>query len=458
MKRWIQLMIALGMVFLTPGTAWAQEGSPPGEGTFLSQNPDGTFSLNLENLTPIGQVTVPIAEYHPDIPTFEIHLPTPLPTIVIGELVYNEYVTPAGEYVVVPNLATAAVMAMSDASPFNVDPDQVLLNGGSGIAAALGLLENAGVSSEAVRAELQETLAQGLEVSPLEVLQFYWSVLNPNSSLAGDGLFLLTGAWVFSCDPFNPADCAAEAVVEATPAVLPPRSDVACPAPAVVQGEIRVTGELLDPPYPVVVGQDPARRGADLRWQVEILPTTYAWYERRVIGEDIRCVFDPHGTSAGCPGPGSRYEAVIGSQVGWRSWMGEGSQASYWRVEGTGVRVECIAHTEVYSESVSWVRAHANLGQDSRAWVTGGGLQQRYPGASLYQPDWMWMTPPDGSFLGDRSFVWEFVNEGIRFRDPGQYSSSVSGSTTGTPVTAPRVFNLPATDFSVWLLEATLSQ
>ena len=138
--------------------------------------------------------------------------------------------------------------------------------------------------------------------------------------------------------------------------------------------------------------------------------------------------------------------------------MGEGSQARFWRIEGTGIRVECIAHTEVYSESLSWVRAHANLGQDSRLWVTGGGLQQRYPGASLYQPDWIWMTAPDGSVLGDRTFVWEFVNERIQFRDPGQYASSVSGSTTGTPVTAPRVFDLPATDFSVWLLEATLSQ
>jgi hypothetical protein len=129
-----------------------------------------------------------------------------------------------------------------------------------------------------------------------------------------------------------------------------------------------------------------------------------------------------------------------------------------WLEEGGVSQIECIEHVEVYPVQLSWVRTYANLSEESRDWIEHGGLQQRYPGAHLYQPDWEWLPPLFGNVLNNGVYVWEWIEKDIQFRDPGQYGMSVNGAITGTPVTGPRVFNMEASGFSVWLYEATLTQ
>ncbi len=120
--------------------------------------------------------------------------------------------------------------------------------------------------------------------------------------------------------------------------------------------------------------------------------------------------------------------------------------------------IECVEHVEVYPEQLNWVQAFANLSADSRDWIERGELQQRYPGAKLYQPDWEWSPPLVGGLLADGTYVWEFMEEAIQFQDPGNYIMSVQGGTAGTPVTEPRFIDMEAGEFFVWLYEATISQ
>ena len=117
-----------------------------------------------------------------------------------------------------------------------------------------------------------------------------------------------------------------------------------------------------------------------------------------------------------------------------------------------------MSNVAVYPEQLNWVRVTASLSQESRDWIETGGLQQRYPGAHLYQPDWEWVPPLIGNILSDGTYVWEWTELEIQFRDPGQYGMGVKGGTSGTPVTEPSFFDLPAGGLSAWLYEATLTK
>jgi hypothetical protein len=131
--------------------------------------------------------------------------------------------------------------------------------------------------------------------------------------------------------------------------------------------------------------------------------------------------------------------------------------SGYWKATGGDREIECVRHVDVFTDRLSWVRTSATLDQASRQWIL-GELAARYPGAGLYQPDWTWLPPLMGEVLGDGTFAWEWIQARIQFRDPGKYGHSIEGSTSGTPVTDPRYFSLPASDFEVWLYEATLTQ
>lgn len=243
------------------------------------------------------------------------------------------------------------------------------------------------------------------------------------------------------------------------PTPTPPPTGL-CPPATVRQEEPRAEARLLDPPYPVVAGQDPRDppRGADLTFRIEIPPVVHTWYEPRVVDTERICVYDPYGRSSGCPGPGSQYARVVGSERGWQSFMATGDTARYWRVKGDAPRIECVRHVDVYTETLAWVQPRASLSQASRDWILRGGLQARYPGAFLYHPDWQWSPSLFGHSLPDGTWVWTWTAWGVPFRDPGQYALSLQFSTSGTPVTPPRVYDVAAGEFSVWLMEATVTR
>jgi hypothetical protein len=259
--------------------------------------------------------------------------------------------------------------------------------------------------------------------------------------------------WSIPPPPCDDGPCDDGGDGEPTPTPYPPPS-AHCPTPSIVQEEIRVTGELVDPPYPVVIGQDLDKRGADIRWRVEIPPVIHTWYEEKVIDAERVCHYVGEGNGSGCPGPGSQYDRVIGSEVGWKDWM---ASSDAWDVEGDLPKIECIEHVDIYTEQLTWVQPTASLSPESRNWIL-TDLAARYPGARVYQPEWSWFPPLLGMVLADRTYIWEWTEQQVQFRDPGEYGMAVKGGTTGTLVTAPRVFDMDAGWFTVWLYEATLKQ
>jgi hypothetical protein len=240
---------------------------------------------------------------------------------------------------------------------------------------------------------------------------------------------------------------------EAPPPPAPPPA-VYCPADTVELGEIRVTAELVAPPYPVVIGQDPAKRGADIQWRIEIDPTIHTWYEEIVHYDQRVCYSVPEGTGSGCPGPASRYDDIQGADR-WFEWM---ENDSNWQSEGGQPRVECVKHVDVYVEQLNWVRPQVNLSQASREWIQHGELQDRYPGADLYQPDWEFSPGAGGTTTGSGMFIWEWINLRTQLKDPGFWMLSLRAMTTGTPMSGPRSINEGGGSFNVWMHEATLSE
>jgi len=323
---------------------------------------------------------------------------------------------------------------------------------------------------------LEQEYGQGLPSGQTDMCWNYngdlciWNP-NPDSEIASDYLFALAiwnqtlGMDVWCGDG---KDCeiifpeiigsyeewlAALEAGEAPPPPAPPPA-VYCPADTVELGEIRVTAELVAPPYPVVIGQDPAKRGADIQWRIEIDPTIHTWYEEIVHYDQRVCYSVPEGTGSGCPGPASRYDNIQGADR-WFEWM---ENDSNWQSEGGQPRVECVKHVDVYVEQLNWVRPQANLSQASREWIQHGELQDRYPGADLYQPDWEFSPGAGGTTTGSGTFIWEWINLRTQLKDPGFWLLSLRAMTTGTPVSGPRSINEGGGSFNVWMHEATLSE
>jgi hypothetical protein len=98
---------------------------------------------------------------------------------------------------------------------------------------------------------------------------------------------------------------------------------------------------------------------------------------------------------------------------------------------------------------------NASLSRTSRNWIL-NELSIRYPEAYLHHPTFSFAgTLGSGVFVGN-VYVWSLRRTGIQVADPGYFNLTVSGSTSGTLVSAPRGFNLPGSQFPVYLAESTI--
>jgi hypothetical protein len=454
-KNSLWVIIFTLFMSLIPAQAFAQEGETPDgdtstEDSFMFTEEDGELNWDLSKLQPLGVVFTepPEGHFH-----FNISIDTKWinGNLGVGMMSYYKFVTPDKKFVIVPNAYTTYVLAQECLMPFDVPPSEMYVNSLIWGPGYLGAYEDTvlGIDKE----EVLDTLVSQPGSDPYASRDLLLAALNPfDDSFNQGALFVPGGFFIYDCDPEDP-ECAAYLRGEEHE-VIPPAPVSTCGDPKIVDAEIHVTGELVDPPYPVVVGQDPNKRGADLLWRVEITPVIYTWYETKEVGEETICRYvGSGGGGGGCPAPGSKYDRVLGADR-WYSSM-EGNDM--WKSEKVPI-IECIEHVEVYPVQLTSARTSANLSEESRDWIEHGGLQQRYPGAHLYIPDWQWLPPLYGNVLDNGMYVWEWTLEDIQFRDPGQYGMSVQGSIKGTPVTKPRVFNMEASGFSVWLYEATLTQ
>ena len=140
--------------------------------------------------------------------------------------------------------------------------------------------------------------------------------------------------------------------------IVTPLPPTACPDPSIKLGAISASASLLDPPYPLVVGQDPDKRGVDVSCSASVSPTIYTYYTQEPIEE---CV--PGTTASGqynCTKKGVR---------------GHSEQTGF----------QCVSHTQSYSECITSASASISLSKESRNWIL-NELSIRYPEAYLHHP------------------------------------------------------------------------
>jgi hypothetical protein len=179
----------------------------------------------------------------------------------------------------------------------------------------------------------------------------------------------------------------------------------------------------LSPNYPLVVGQDPEKRGADVQASVSIPPVIYTWHEP---------IFE---TERVCRG------GINGIPLTCRNVK-----------EFKG----CQTHHETLPEQITSARATANLSEDSRAWIV-SGLGAKWYGAFVHQGSFdlkRYGSPSMGCGGGTCSFTLEALK--VPFADPGIFDLLVSVNTAGTffngtLITNPRVLSQTDT-LKIWVV------
>lgn len=460
MKRFPVVWMLIAVLCFTACPAQAQGNLPPG----VTIGANGSYQLDPSKWT-----TNEPAYVQPDgLPSFQAQLPGG-GLICAGCYVFNTYGGPNGETIVVPNTYTAVMMAVTGDNPFNSRPDGYVLSGLLQVPAVLGVFESMGITSQ-----------QMMDPKQWSPDPLFW--LNLNIQLNGlfgadqidEGtLFLATGVFSFNAGNCPPA-LAGACFIPHEPANGPgnpnsgtdtfericlalgdckPLEPNVCPdgrhltidAPAP-----RYQAERFAPDNPIVVGQDPSARGVDVRVRATLPPIVVAYNNTiREQGEQA-CTWVGNGQGGGC----GNWSGKTNYSSGFQAWMAGDDN---WGIVAEE-RWICVRQSKTYRDTISFLTVQARLTDESIAWIETGDLQQRYPGAKVYQavwPLWPGFPPTVNQMTADRtSFFLQW--ERVPLRDPGRYRLVVAGQSSGTPYTAPRQLNYSDTVFDVALFEAAL--
>ncbi len=408
------LVLTLAVALVKPAQA--------GWGDFFDEN--GNLRPGVVDL---GVQKVPV-DWMPDLPFMD------------GTATFHMYALPNGETVLMPSATTLFFMAVNpyesgllDASSrlSLMEGDKLVVLGGMAgghitpaeflgtIFRGLGLekyftTEIADAILRGDKSALGSVLAGG---DALRIFQILWGAMKNDKALYLT--FLLYGNCANS-----PAGCPPELLALTRPTPQVPGSP-SCAAPTVTRGAISAKAALVAPAKVLVVGQDPEKRGADLRFELTIGPTIVTYEELEQTGTERYCDLKGY-TTKNCP-KGHLKERPI---------------------------YECVRHTVSYCEPPTWVMAEATLRQSSRDWIL-GDLQWYYPGAYLHKPDWSWRGG-QGGCDGSNTYRWTLNVQKAQIEDPGWYDLKVRGATAGTPVTGGRSFVETGGAFDAWLMMTTV--
>jgi hypothetical protein len=412
----ILLFFVLCISLLPVAPAHAQGTTPPvvdpngAWGEVVDQN----GNILYENMTDLGIVQQP-AGWMPDIPG-------------IGTLPaeYHVYQTPSGNIVVMPTPMTLFFMALNpDASGLN-QSDAMLGTGAGFLATVLG-----GYIDPATIAGMGYSNQADFFNAVINGQANIWTVLGPNTfgflqsllylSITDQNVYLLLLLYTQGNCASAPGGC---------PNLPQPPPPSLCPLPVTQLGAITVTGQKLAPNFPLVVGQDESKRGVDATWEVRVEPTIYTSWTP--VPESSTCdpITDASTQEANCTQENDD----------------SGTLNIVW---------VCQQNTQVFRETLNWETAYASLGQASRNWIL-NELSIRYPEAYLHHPSFSFPGfLGTGGFQGD-TYVWTLTRNNIQAADPGYFDLRVAGSTSGTPVSAPRGFNRSGGQFGVYLKESVI--
>jgi len=181
------------------------------------------------------------------------------------------------------------------------------------------------------------------------------------------------------------------------------------------------------PQNPLVVGQDPERRGVDVQLEVSIPPTRHEYYTAEPVWAEVETCQVPAGA------PGGELNCKTDPAL----------PANNGRLQSSRelVDIVCEYHLQIYPEPVAGVSAQAHLSGDGQAWIE-QDLGAYYYGAAVYQTthDLIPGLAPVSVSCNDQQvcLAGAFIPR-IQLRDPGRYSLTVQVQTAGTPVTGGRL-------------------
>jgi hypothetical protein len=435
MRRTFLLYIAL-LAFAVP-TALAQSGLPP----WATVDSNGQITFNPHGLTPTGAIMLPPP---PGYTSVQIDLGNGK-TFCLGCLTFNTYAASDGSAVIIPTNYAAIVMAQAQYNPFNQPVESYLGNTLLSWFAQNGQFDPVVTSPEAQHDAqvIRDMLASG-QLDPLFLARMNAEMNNPNSPLFQNDLFLGAGLFTFRCNPIT-GTCRNGTLGNNNGTPSPngtpgPQPTPSGPTPTPEGGEcplnLRVSQEpptinasKIAPAYPIVVGQDEAKRGVDVSAGIQIHPVIVKYdvpkyeHECQYVG-------------------GTTTDNACQNQIGWKN---------------VKVFAGCETKTEVFPDRIAFTTIEANLAPDSIQWIT-TDLAAKYPGAHVYQPHWsLWpgRAPTQGGMASDGASL-NVLYGNLPLADPGSYSLLIQGATTGTPFTPPRAFSFTAPDFVVHLLESTI--
>jgi hypothetical protein len=412
------LMIFLALLGFTtvflPGAAQAQtdDASPWGEVV------DENGNIRFDNLTDLGETTES-AEW--------MDIPLPFGQEIDLDANYHRYQTPDGNVVVLPSPLTLVMMATNPQESGLTGATSQLGIGGMAAAEFLGGLLGDSIDWNRVSSQHPEYVNPdqfwNAVISGQENVWTFFSgfdFLGDLASLSYGDLNVRMGLLMYLN---GAADCAkipggCAGIIMKTPTPNPSKTPVIpvqCPAPTISQGSPTLSILKGEPAKPLVIGQDPEKRGADVRISVSIPPVIHTWYERIEKKEDVCRAASATETSNCKTSSGGR---------------------GVWDEEVVGY--ECKQHVDQYQEAINRLTAQASLDAASRVWIT-TGLAGKWYEATLKHPDFN-LVPGLAKYQTGCSGTCSAsaLIEKIPFADPGTYNLSLNVQTAGTPLTRPR--------------------
>lgn len=379
---------------------------------------------------------------------------------------YRQYVNADGDTALVPSASTLISMIFSPEESGLLSVDDAYQTGAGNLLsqAMIGQL-TAYFAQGDPTGDLTQTAAQKLydkfygeggivssdDPSASYKQQMFWNLLNVSfSDKQFSTSYLVYSAGNCANSPVgcqatcqaNPAACAAASSLIPTPV---PYTAPSCPASTIVPGSPSLSITKTGPSNPLVVGQDPDRRGADVSFSVVVPPTVYTYYIPIPIYEDVQiCMANEDGS------------AVVGGNC--KAGSSTTNNGKTYNVKQL-VRVDCEKHVEVYAEPIGAVNASADLNSESINWIN-NELSSYYYGAHTIQTSFG-LVPGLGSANvycdGGKTCYANGAVTNIPFADPGTFSLNLFAATSGTPVTTGRTFrtsgSLQVSFISVRLIE-----
>ena len=427
--RFLFLIAFLAFLVAPVAAVRADSGSPWSE----ILNPDGT--IQWSKLVDLGNTSQPAT-------WMDVTLPGGM--VVHQNATFHRYQTPSGNVLVLPDPVTLFFMAIHPQESGLNNAQSMLGDGASILILLIG---------NSLSPEQKAQLASLGYVDPRQFFQAVidgkeniWSLINFNFlgelfKMSWDSGFLVNALLLYLNGVANcanvPGGCAGLLAHCPDGSCLPKPS--LCPAATIAQNPPILVIQKIAPDHPLVVGQDPAKRGADIQASVSIPPVVLTWYEQ--VQDPPTCSSASAGNGGGCPGPGSKY----GNH--WEPAM-EGNPA-YQVVDG---KIRCVKHVEVLPEKITSVQASAQLNPESQSWIL-NDLAGKYYQAYIHNPQFNLVpgrTQPNSECSGDQVCSAKALAANVPFADPGTFDLTMYAYTAGTsftwkgvtiPITQPRVLS-----------------